>query len=307
MAQEEIKEYDLIFSLGGSCAAACQIDRRKMRFASLPLDYTFVKKEPRILENLARCFDNNFVDFLLKENLYELEGADRGDDHNGKMQYGDSLVKYRWVNHFPRPITEEGAYEEVKEVIDRRIERWLQFLSESKKVLAIFTNATEIPLETFETLTKSLKKRFPKLEIEYKYIKFEAPDNKIFVQGNVTVINCSRSQNYYDFKDTNFCWRFLDFCKLSNCLAKYRELAAAVTKPTPNVVTPVAQVANQKIETKVNVGVAPLSKCSNKPIIYKRIKLIWYGMLLIIAQIPLSGYLIRKRDRILREIEKYWR
>ena len=61
MQEEQIKEYDLIFSLGGSCAAACQLDRRKLRFCSLPLDYTFYKNEPHILLNIVDtmpCFSS---------------------------------------------------------------------------------------------------------------------------------------------------------------------------------------------------------------------------------------------------------
>lgn len=78
----ETREYDLIFSLGGSCAAACQLKQRGLRPCSLPLDYTFFWHSAKPLRMLAKCLDENFSHFLLKENLEELKGKERGADHD---------------------------------------------------------------------------------------------------------------------------------------------------------------------------------------------------------------------------------
>lgn len=222
-ASEYKDYYDLIFSLGGSCAAACQLKRRNMRFAALPTDYTFFKYSGEPLRKLAEGFDNNFKNWLLKENLEELQGEERGADHEGRMQYIDTYTKYRWINHFNKPISEPGEYEEIKEKIDRRIQRLITFLEKSKRVLAIVSNASDIPMDDFDVLTKALKRRFPNLEVEYKYIKFEAPNNDIIRIGNVEILNCARPQNYYDFAATNFVWRFMDNCRFTNCLDEYRK------------------------------------------------------------------------------------
>lgn len=296
MSEEQIKEYDLIFSLGGSCAAACQLDKRKLRFASLPLDYTFFRNETSALRNLAEAFDTNFEKFLLKENLEELKGAMRGADHNGKMQYIDTYTKYRWINHFPRPIEEIGAYKEVKETIDRRIKRWITFLSESKKVLAILTNATEIPAEEFKILTECFKRHFPNLEIEYRYIKFEAPNNEIRIVDNITIVNVPKPQDFYDFAQTNYYWRFLDFCKLTDTLAKYKK-------------NPKQQQSKALIENFEQIATIGLDEIKNKTKFLKKknkLKVIGYSLLFAFAQIPFFEKIFKDKKIILTKILKYW-
>ena len=215
----ENKEYDLIFSLGGSCAAACQLVQRGLRFCSLPLDWTFFRHNGEPLRKLAESFDTDFKDFLLKENLKELEGDERGADHDGKMQYIDTYTGYRWVNHFEKPIEEEGAYELVKEKIDRRINRLDSFLSKSRRVLALVTNASLITKEDFDVLTKSFIKKYPQLNIEYVYVHYECSEYLTKKDGNVTTIEVPNAENFYDFSRTNYYWRFLDEIKLTGKLS----------------------------------------------------------------------------------------
>lgn len=299
MPEEQIKEYDLIFSLGGSCAAACQLDRRKLRFCSLPLDYTFYKNEPHILLNIVEAFDTNFEKFLLKENIRELQGSDRGADHNGKMQYIDSYTKIRWINHFPRPIEDVGAYEDVKEIIDRRIKRWVTLLSESKKVLGILTNATEIPVEEFKILTECFKRHFPNLEVDFRYIKFEAEKDEVYAVDNVTVQRLTKIQDFYDFTQTNYCWRFLDFCRISKTLDKYKQ-------------TPTKGQTYSAITTKLKFEDIALQKLilimdSTAHLRRKnKLKAFGYALLLVLSQIPILGKFVTHEKLILSKILKYW-
>lgn len=289
MSKEQVKEYDFIFSLGGSCAAACQLDRRKLRFCSLPLDYTFYKNEPHILLNIVEAFDTNFEKFLLKENIRELQGSDRGADHNGKMQYIDSYTKIRWINHFPRPIEDVGAYEEVKEIIDGRIKRWVTLLSESKKVLGILTNATEIPVEEFKILT----------ECFIRYIKFEAEKDEIYAVDNVTVQRLTKIQDFYDFTQTNYCWRFLDFCRLSKTLDKYKQ-------------TPAKGQTYSAITTKLkfeDIVLQKLSLIMDSTAHLRRknkLKAFGYALLLVLSQIPFLNLFVKNKKMILIKILKYW-
>lgn len=138
--------YDLIFSLGGSCATASQLNKRELRFCSLPLDYVFFSHSGTAIRNLADAFDNGFQYFLLKENLRELKEDERGRESD-KMQYIDTATQYKWIHHFQRSIEEAGAYNQVKEKIDRRIKRLLSFLAQSNRVLAILDTAFDIETE----------------------------------------------------------------------------------------------------------------------------------------------------------------
>ena len=299
MSEEQIKEYDFIFSLGGSCAAACQLDRRNLRFCSLPLDYTFYKNEPHILLNIVEAFDTNFEKFLLKENIRELQGSDRGADHNGKMQYIDSYTKIRWIKHLPRPIEEAGPYEQVKEIIDRRIKRWGTLLSESKKVLGILTNATEIPVEEFKILTECFKRHFPNLEVDFRYIKFEAEKDEVYAVDNVTVQRLTKIQDFYDFTQTNYCWRFLDFCRISKTLDKYKQ-------------TPAKGQTYSAITTKLkfeDIVLQKLSLIMDSTAHFRRknkLKAFGYALLLVLSQIPFLNLFVKNKKMILIKILKYW-
>ena len=225
------KEYDLIFSLGGSCAAACQLVQRGLRFCSLPLDYTFFRYDGKPLRKLAESFDNDFKYFLLKENLRELKGDERGAEHDGKMQYIDTYTGYRWINHFEQPIENEGSYEKVKEKIDRRINRLKDLLAKSTKVLAICTNASTLEKDCFDVLTQVLTKKYPQLQIEYIYIHYECEKYITKTDGNLTTIEVPNAENFYDFARTNYYWRFLDDLKLSGCCIEKREVQQAENTP----------------------------------------------------------------------------
>ena len=125
-------KYDLIVSLGGNCATAIHLRERGLRMFSLPLDYVFMVDEKPI-KYLCEVFRNNFENFCKKENLVELQGDERGDDRTGKMQYKDEYTGFRLIHHFVRPIEEPGAYEEAKEILNRRINRLLSKIEQHKK------------------------------------------------------------------------------------------------------------------------------------------------------------------------------
>lgn len=308
MTEEQIKEYDLIFSLGGSCAAACQLDRRKLRFCSLPLDYTFYKNEPHILLNIVEAFDTNFEKFLLKENIRELQGSDRGADHNGKMQYIDSYTKIRWINHFPRPIEDVGAYEDIKEIIDGRIKRWVTLLSESKKVLGILTNATEIPVEEFKILTECFKRHFPNLEVDFRYIKFEAEKDEVYTVDNVTVQRLTKIQDFYDFTQTNYCWRFLDFCRISKTLERYRQVPQISQQVKQQILPPIISSPNSALNFEETL-LKKLNQIMIDMVYYhkaNKLKVFGYTLLLVLSQIPFLNLFVKNKKMILIKILKYW-
>ena len=65
------QKFDLVFSLGGNCTAAHNLQYRGLRKFSLPFDWTYIVDEKAIY-NLAEGFQTDFKYFLLKENLEEL-------------------------------------------------------------------------------------------------------------------------------------------------------------------------------------------------------------------------------------------
>lgn len=62
------RQYDLICSLGGNCAAAHNLQYKGLRPFSLPFDWVYMLNEEPLYK-LADCFKDDFSRFFLQENL----------------------------------------------------------------------------------------------------------------------------------------------------------------------------------------------------------------------------------------------
>jgi len=129
-----MKIYDIILSLGGSCAVANQLKERGLRLASYPFDWIFTK-EPTSLERLADCFREDFVNWPKLENLVEIDEDER-NSHAAKYQYRDAYTGFRFIHDFTEP--KERCAEVVREKYLRRIERLCLRLKEAKRIALCF-------------------------------------------------------------------------------------------------------------------------------------------------------------------------
>jgi len=207
------KEYDLVCSLGGNCSAAHNLRYRNMRLYSLPFDWCYLKSEKPI-EYLSEGFKNNFENFALKENLEEINYS---QEHKDKVQYFDKYTEYYLLNHFNRPITEKGSYEEFNSKLRRRIDRLNNKIKTGKKILFILSSSTEINTACVETLQETLKSIYPDKQFDFVLIYFSCSQDETYtINENITVYKYKRPQNQYDFIMTNFEWAFLDSIKVKN-------------------------------------------------------------------------------------------
>lgn len=212
------KEYDLACSLGGSCASAHNLFYRKMRYVSLPFDWLFLV-EQKTIEKLIECFNNDFSNFLLKENLEELKGEERGNA--GKYyQYKDKATGYRFIHFFDKPITNENSYKKVKEKFDKRIQRLYSLIEKSESILFLLDIKFPIDLDLIKRLENTLIEKFGNKKMDFVILEFNSTDDDIYLKDNVTVYKIKREINLYDFNETNFEWAFLDNIKISKNLFK---------------------------------------------------------------------------------------
>ena len=107
-----MEKYDLIFSLGGSCATAKQLKMNGLRNASYPFDWLFCLND-RHLKYLIKAFQTDFHDWLLYENLRELTTEERGDSKC--FQYCDEAIGYNFIHDFHKPKEDITEYTEVKD------------------------------------------------------------------------------------------------------------------------------------------------------------------------------------------------
>lgn len=129
------KEYDLICSLGGYCAAAHNLRFRNLRTFALPFDWTYFTDDNAIYI-LADNFENEFQNYMLKENLKELP---KNSEHMDKVQHEDTYAHIIWANHFNKHIDDINSdYPIVKEKFNKRFKRLIDLTEKSKKILFLF-------------------------------------------------------------------------------------------------------------------------------------------------------------------------
>ncbi|MUL34242.1 DUF1796 family putative cysteine peptidase [Priestia megaterium] len=136
MNLEGIKgHYDSIFSLGDLCLTSLQLKDNNLRTFSGILDWV---SSPS-LKNVNVLLQNRFADFLNLKNLRIIKYISQWD-----LLVWDEVYNIGFNHDFKtdkNTLTYLGGYAEVKEKYDRRIQRFLEKLSTSQRILFIRTEA----------------------------------------------------------------------------------------------------------------------------------------------------------------------
>ncbi len=207
------ERYDLILSLGGNCAAAHNLIIRNLRFTSLPFDWLYMDT-PYPLSAINSCFKEDFKNFLLKENLVEMQ-KDPNSSHLSTVHYLDKYTEYRWVNHFYKKIDEDNEYERVKQKFNKRIERLYQLFHQSKAVLFILNTSFEVDINLIKNLQENLKEKFPQTKFTFRILQFNSEENSISTQEAIIVQKIQEPISKLDFEKTTPAWDFLDAIDLT--------------------------------------------------------------------------------------------
>ncbi|SNZ03624.1 Putative papain-like cysteine peptidase [Terribacillus aidingensis] len=128
--------YDAVYSLGDLCLGAIQMKKNNLRPFSGPLDWMGTP----LLPNVIQLFEKRFADFMLYENLRIVGHATPdmllvSDDRNFVMSNHD-------FHTAENSLTQLTTYPQVKEKLDRRVNRLLEKLLTAQRILFIRTNAT---------------------------------------------------------------------------------------------------------------------------------------------------------------------
>jgi hypothetical protein len=203
----KMKEYDLICSLGGNCAAAHNLLYRGLRLFSLPFDWCYIENEKPIYK-LAECFRDDFLNFCLKNNLKLLNNG-VNPAHKEKIQYIDEFSEYIFPNHFDKYI-EDGGYEPFKLKMDRRIKRLYKNIQDGNKILFIISTNFDLDLDCVKFLKKTLNKKWENKKFDFLVISFNCNEDIDFCENKIQVQKHIRPMNDYDFTQTNNEWAILD-------------------------------------------------------------------------------------------------
>ena len=215
MPDKEIKKYDLIFSLGGNCAAAHNLRFRNLRRYSLPFDWTFITDE-KALYNLAEGFMNGFREFMLYDNLQELsEDEEKQVIHPDSFHYKDVKTGFYYVNHFHNDIRTTDEYDNVKKVFEKRVKRFTELINSSRNILMILSTSFYVSQNAVEDFYTAIKKLYPDKTIDIITVCFGCNANECIELPNIQINRYNRNINTYDVLQTNFEWAFLDDIKLT--------------------------------------------------------------------------------------------
>lgn len=205
------KKFDLICSLGGSCAAAHNLKIRDLRDAAYPFDWIYFTTEEAIYQ-LADGFKSKFDKYMLKENLVELPV---NPSHPDKMQLEDTWAKIIWANHFKYGSDFDKSYLNVKNTFDKRFKRLLEKVEKSKKICFVLCTSFCLKQEPVAFLLKTLQELYPDKDFQLKIVSFDSKNDEHIQNDNIEIFYYKRKLNFYDFDKTNYEWSFLDKLRLT--------------------------------------------------------------------------------------------
>lgn len=163
----KLKIYDLILGTGAACSCTECLRMHKLQDFSYPFDWLCGSN----FAGKIKIISSKFKDFLNKEDLIfsHTENSILCDAYRNNR---NNLV----FNHdFPKDIPLDISYDEVRVKYDRRINRLLDKINNSKNVLFVYieTPNTLKPLKSNDILIKAqkdLQETFPSVQCDILYI-----------------------------------------------------------------------------------------------------------------------------------------
>ncbi|MFP5108881.1 DUF1796 family putative cysteine peptidase [Neobacillus sp. C211] len=172
MRLEDLKgTYDAIYSLGDLCLAALQLRQNNLRPFAGPLDWM---SSPS-LSSVSSLLKNRFIGYMDLPNLIPsgyATGVDSSEPHIVVTDMAYQIVSSHDFIADKNTFTNLVTYPEVRAKFDRRIQRFLDKLSNGKRILFIRTEGTfEELLELESALSKLVKNEFHILLVNHTNTK----------------------------------------------------------------------------------------------------------------------------------------
>ena len=150
MSSCEVRRYDVVFSLGGSCQVAYQLKRRGLRTKSGPFDWFTVR-----MDALLRILENDFRDFMLFENLVVEQNRE------GRLAVRDRLSTVLSLHDFHGAPDDPNSpicdYDEFRAKVDRRVAAFRKDVASSPSMLFVRSGGTREQALELLTLLESMR------------------------------------------------------------------------------------------------------------------------------------------------------
>lgn len=135
-------KYDFVCGIGNDCGCAGHLIKARLRRASYPLDW--VGTWSIRMTDVAKLVENDFADFLHLENLQILPLPPPVDTPEGRLDdahhlwCGDVATRIVIPHDFPMGRSLAESFPGVRKKYDRRIKRFYQTMSESRRALFVY-------------------------------------------------------------------------------------------------------------------------------------------------------------------------
>lgn len=182
MLDNNIYEYDFIFSIGENCFCVDILNKNKLRITSSPFDWLTPNRDyckENIISNL-NIINNKFKDFLRKDDFIYLGDA----KEIGAKIYLNNNTNLFYNHDFFIDNKFEDDYIKMKETYQRRIERLLTELESDKKNLMVYIEYYRLHNNYFNInelidLLNAIRKTYNNENIDLLYIRHEFYCNDI--------------------------------------------------------------------------------------------------------------------------------
>ena len=208
-----MKEYDLIVSLGGSCATACQLKTRNLRKVSMPLDYVY-SKDSRCLEYLAKALERGFDDWCLQENLV-LAKPEEMRPGGAPYQYFDTVTHYMYVHDFEEPC--ESVIEKVREKFKYRLARFKSAFAEAERIALVFDTENDDAEKGMIRVREAILRKYgAEKQIDCYLLTFDASKESVSETSGVVIREFSHPRHLYLFHEKCYEFDMMDEWQLSD-------------------------------------------------------------------------------------------
>lgn len=204
------KKYDLIFSLGEACSCTQALGTSGLQLFSYPFDWlfgsSFMERCKILATRFARYIDKEDLEFSYEERSIRCQAY-----HN---KYNDIIF-----NHdFPKDLSLDESYPQVREKYERRIRRLLSSIERSSCGLIVYieTPVTDHVILDWQEIIEGynhIKDAFPGTSIDLLYVAREKESSDEYLTPNVRrialdykdynselgyVVNCERLKPIFD-------------------------------------------------------------------------------------------------------------
>ena len=192
--KQDIKKYDIIYSIGRDCSCAMYLQKQGLRISSGPFDWLTNVND---IKDRLNFILNDFNDFLNLEDLKFLP-KDPNVFNDEACDYYENLRNgFYYYHDFHKNLSLNDAFPQVKEKYNRRIERFIRNLKTKKKVLLVWFShiptADEAIIPLCEQICQKYGKQIDFLIIENDDSKADDDIEKKFLATNIVMYKLKTS------------------------------------------------------------------------------------------------------------------